>query len=244
MTGWDQVDRVEVLKNNQVVHRDFPVDRRVSASSWHEPVLVRLEYGWGPWPALGIGGVADWTIHVSVDGGELEALQPCFLSGPLEEGRRDRILNRTARGVTIQSFTGLRQQVDDYSQKAVVLKLRGTPATRLTLALDAPRKVSLTRTLGELAESNEPLFTDEFPHESALVNRVVFADNYRTSFSFVDRDEGAQADWYYVRVTQANGQMAWSSPIWVELIAGTSSPDVSKRCRPRPRCWAPRWPSP
>src|SRR5208282_782420 len=101
-------------------------------------------------------------------------------------------------GVTIQSFTGLRQQVDDYSQKAVVLKLRGTPATRLTFALEAPRKVSLTRTLGELAESNEPLFTADFPYESALVNRVVFEDNYRTSFSLSDTDAGREANWYYV----------------------------------------------
>ena len=31
MTGWDQVDRVEVLKNNRVIHRDFPMDRQVTA---------------------------------------------------------------------------------------------------------------------------------------------------------------------------------------------------------------------
>jgi hypothetical protein len=191
------------------------MDRQPTERSWERPVLVRFEYGWGPWPALGIGGVADWKINVSVEGGELEALQPCFLSGPLEEGRRDRLVNRTARGVTIESFTALRQQVDDYSQKAVVLRLRGTPATKLTFALDAPRKVSLTRTLSQLAESNEPLFTADFPHESALVNRVVFEDNYRTSFSISDTDTGRETNWYYIRVTQANGQMAWSSPIWV-----------------------------
>ncbi len=216
VSGWDQVDRVEVLKNNEVVHRDFPMDRRISARSWNEPMLVRFEYGWGPWPALGIGGVADWSIRASVEHGEIDGLQPCFLSGPFEEGRRDRIVERTRQTVRVSSFTGLRQQVEDYSQKAIVLRLRGSAETRLTFALDAPRKVSLSRTLRELAKSNEPLFTDEFPHESAMVNRVVFADHYRTSFSFVDRDEGARADWYYVRVTQANGQMAWSSPIWVE----------------------------
>ena len=25
-----------------------------------------------------------------------------------------------------------------------------------------------------------------------------------------------RADWYYVRVTQEDGEMAWSSPIWIE----------------------------
>jgi hypothetical protein len=26
---------------------------------------------------------------------------------------------------------------------------------------------------------------------------------------------GAGEDWYYVRVEQKNGELAWSSPIWV-----------------------------
>ena len=34
-------------------------------------------------------------------------------------------------------------------------------------------------------------------------------------FSFVDNDPPSGETYYYVRVQQANGQMAWSSPIWV-----------------------------
>jgi uncharacterized protein DUF3604 len=215
VTGWDQVDRIEVLRNNEVIHRDFPMDRKPSARRWDAPVLVRFEYGWGPWTALGIGGVADWRINIQVEGGELEALQPCFLAGPLEEGRRDRILNRTRQGVTVVSFTARKQEVDDVSQKAVVLKLRGNAATKLTFSLEAPRKVALTQTLGQLAESSEALFTAGFPYESALVHRAVFEDNFRSSFSKQDVVRERGADWYYVRVAQANGQMAWSSPIWV-----------------------------
>jgi hypothetical protein len=216
VTGWDQVDRVEVLKNNYVVHRDFPMDRRQSSRSWERPVLVRFEYGWGPWAALGIGGVADWRVEIKVEGGELVDAQGCFLAGPLEEDRRDRITNRTKSGLTLVSYTALRQQVDDYSQKAVVLKILGTPSTKLMFSLDAPRKCSQSQTLGQLAESSEPLFTGEFPRESALIDRVVFEENYKTSFAFEDTGAPGELNWYYVRVAQANGQMAWSSPIWVE----------------------------
>jgi hypothetical protein len=80
-TGWDQIDRVEVLKNNRVVHRNFPMDRVTSASSWSAPVLLRFEYGWGPWPALGITRVCDWEFTLSIDGGTIEAVQPCFTPG-------------------------------------------------------------------------------------------------------------------------------------------------------------------
>jgi hypothetical protein len=116
----------------------------------------------------------------------------------------------------VQSFTALRQQIDDVSQKAVVLKVRGGPATRVTFALSAPKPVSLTQSLEQLADSGEALFTGKFPRESALVHRLVYEDHYRTSFTVRDTDDGRQANWYYARVIQANGQLAWSSPIWVE----------------------------
>ncbi len=57
--GWDAVDRIEVLKNNRVIHREFPIDREPTPQGWREPVVLRFEYGWGPWPALGWGGTAD-----------------------------------------------------------------------------------------------------------------------------------------------------------------------------------------
>ena len=34
-------------------------------------------------------------------------------------------------------------------------------------------------------------------------------------FTFVDTDEVNHGDYYYVRVRQQDGSMAWSSPIWV-----------------------------
>ncbi len=216
VTGWDEINRVEVLKNNRVIHRDFPSDRVVTDASWSEPVLIRFEYGWGPWPVLGMGRVCGWGVRFRLDGGELAGLQTCFQSGPLEEGRRDRILERDGRGFRLQSFTALRQQFEDISTKAVVLKVRGGPDTKLTLELDSPEKMGHTYSLRGLAESGETLFTGPFPKESALLHRLVFADHYRTEFTVEDDDGGSAVNWYYVRVIQANGQLAWSSPIWVE----------------------------
>ena len=61
----------------------------------------------------------------------------------------------------VQSFTALREQFEDISTKAVVLTLRGTSETRLTIALDKPSAKSLTFTLAELAESGEALILDQ-----------------------------------------------------------------------------------
>jgi hypothetical protein len=216
VTGWDQVDRVEVLKNNRVIHRDFPMDRETSPSSWSKPVLARFEYGWGPWPALGITRACDWDFTCRVENGRIEAVQPCFLPGPLEEERRDMVLDRTERSVRVRSFTALRQQIEDRSQKALVLKMHGGPDSKVTVTTELPTKQALSMTFRDLAESSEVLCTGEFPRESALLNRIVFSEHYESSFEVPDTGDGRQTDWYYVRVVQSNGQLAWSSPIWVE----------------------------
>ena len=216
VTGWDQLDRVELLKNNRVLHRNFPMDRPPTAEGWNQPVLVRLEYGWGPWAALGPSRVCDWDIRVAIDGGTLDAVQPCFSSAPLDEDRRDRIAARSERLLQVKSFTARRDQFEDNSTKAVVLKVRGGPKTRITVDLESPAKVSLSQTFQQLAESGEMLFTGDFPKESAMLHRLVFHDHYHTSFTVSDEDDGDGVNWYYVRAVQANGQLAWSSPIWVE----------------------------
>jgi hypothetical protein len=60
------------------------------------------------------------------------------------------------------------------------------------------------------------LFTGDFPKESAMLHRLVFHDHYQTSYHVQDIDDSAQRSWYYLRAVQANNQLAWSSPIWVE----------------------------
>lgn len=219
VTGWDQIDRVEILKNNRVLHRDFPMDREPGAERWDEPVLLRFEYGWGPWPALDMTRVCDWDFNIDIKNGVLESVQRCFQAGPLDESRRDKILECSDRHLRVQSFTALRQQFEDISTKAVVLKIRGGPDTRVKVSLNKPTNASVSQTFRQLADSNEMLFTGDFPKESAMLHRLVFADHYHTSYKLTDRDDGNGVNWYYLRVVQANNQYAWSSPIWVEAKA-------------------------
>ena len=76
--------------------------------------------------------------------------------------------------------------------------------------------MAITKSLGQLAESSDVKFTGPFTSESVLLPRITFAENYRTEFEFTDRHKTDKTDWYYVRVVQSNGSLAWSSPIWVE----------------------------
>lgn len=83
------------------------------------------------------------------------------------------------------------------------------------LELTKPVKMSL-RKLAELAGNNEIEFTGPFTLESSIVHRPVTPDLFRAHVGFSDPGKRGQTDWYYVDVTQTNGQKAWSSPIWME----------------------------
>ncbi len=59
MHGWDAIERVEIVGTNQVIHWAFAIDRESATQGGYESVLVRFEYSWGPWPALGVVGTCD-----------------------------------------------------------------------------------------------------------------------------------------------------------------------------------------
>jgi hypothetical protein len=214
--GWHQISAVEIWKNNRILHRNFPIDRRPGRASWEKPVIVWFEYGWGPWSALEMAGVADWDVRFEIENGKFEALQPAFQSGPFDESRRDKILEVTPESVRLQSYTARQQQFEDHAHKGLALKLTGSPETRLQIKTTSPSKNTWTVTLADLVDRNRVLATGPYPKETALVQRLIFHEHYATQFDAQDEDDGKEVSWYYVRVRQANHQYAWSSPIWVE----------------------------
>lgn len=107
----------------------------------------------------------------------------------------------------------MRRQGDDDSQKAVVLRLRAGAAAKLRVACEKPSRRELAVDPGRLAESNQMLFTGPFPLESAMLHRVVFAGHCASAVTIDDTGRGDRVGWHSVRVAQANGGMAWSSPL-------------------------------
>lgn len=214
--GEDEVERVDVIKNGRVMHRHFPEDHITPSTRWPGEVLCRLEFGWGPWAALGRPRICDWDVTASVRGGELVAVTPCFQSGPFDEQRRNRIVSRSRDECRFQMYSSRPDAFEERATNAVVLHIRGERSTALDLELKAPAKVSFRKTLGELAVNNEIEFTGPFTAESFLVHRLVTPNLFRAQFRISDRGARGRTDCYYVRVTQKNGQMAWCSPMWVE----------------------------
>jgi hypothetical protein len=66
----------------------------------------------------------------------------------------------------------------------------------------------------EVVKNNQVMYAE--PGEGKLLKR----------FAAVDETPAAPGDYYYLRVTLVDGEQAWSSPVWVEMPAvTTTSPD-------------------
>ena len=217
--GKDVIDRVEVLRNNEVIYRNHPIDRKVGASSWKQPVLCRIEFGWGPWGDLNMARICDWRFKVIVKDGRILSTTPCFQSGPFDEERRNRITTVDDRSCEVVSYTSRVQAYEEKATNSIILAVQGSPDTMLEIAVIQPTSVTITKSLKQLAQSSDAVFTGPFTSESILLHRAVFAENYGTEIEFVDERQTDKTDWYYVRVVQSNGSLAWSSPVWVKAGA-------------------------
>jgi len=213
--GKSVIDRVEVLRNNRVIHRDHPVDRVTDRDSWKKPVMCRIEYGWGSGGAVREENIFDWEFSVGIENGEILEATPCFQSGPFDEDRRDTLSRAGENRYTVQSYTSRSNAYEERATKGVILKLNATPETQLTVDIGQPVRKQVSKSMGELAESSDVAFTGEFTSPSMLFHRITFAEHYETAFEVEDNRKPIADDWYYVRVQQSNGSLAWSSPIWV-----------------------------
>jgi len=211
----DEIAQVEVVKNGRVVHRQhvptiLPCDPFEAGRA-----KLRVQWGWGPWAALDMARTAQWEGEVTLTGGRILKATPCFQSGPYEEDFRDRLNSVEADRVRFASFTSRRDALGEDPTKGLILEVEGTGDTRVKIRGDRPGPFVIERTLSELMKASASCFTGPFTSESILAHRLLTPASYGLQFAWSDPEPRGSADYYMIRVTQSNGHMAWSSPIWV-----------------------------
>jgi hypothetical protein len=115
------------------------------------------------------------------------------------------------------------QAYEENATNSIILKVQGSPKTELAITLTQPVHKTITKSLKQLAQSSDTEITGPFTSESILLHRLAFAEKYRAEFDFTDEHEPKGTDWYYVRVVQTNGSIAWSSPIWLGPVSAPAT---------------------
>ncbi|MGD9494735.1 MAG: DUF3604 domain-containing protein [Armatimonadota bacterium] len=212
--GWDELALVELIRNGEPIARAFG-RQQPAREPWPGRVRCRVRYGWGPWATLEMPRTCDWRMRLSLEGAVIRRAVPAWQSGPYEEHRRDRVLVRGERQCAWQSYTSRAGCFAEDPSKAMLFEINGSASALARLEVTEPAPRSVERTLGELACCSVTEFVGPFTSENVQIERLVLPASYEASIEVADEGSGAGSDWYYVRVTQANGQMAWSSPVWV-----------------------------
>lgn len=215
--GGDRIDRLEVVKNNRVLHRAFPPGTFGPSATTYK---VRVEWGWGDKDEY-----VNWAGRLRVAGGGIASVEPCFNGDP--------VLAPSAEGVevsddTIHEFQRGGESSVHWSSRtrgnphpmmrgtsALIVEITGDPRTRLEFDVNGR---SFGYTLESLIEGSRSQSMRGWRSETVLVHRAVAEAELLIAGEFEDAAGGgddARADFYYLRVAQENGQWAWSSPIWV-----------------------------
>ncbi|WP_051953829.1 DUF3604 domain-containing protein [Xenophilus azovorans] len=211
----DEIDLVELVVDGEVVERFWP--RKPSDAAALDDggaVLVRYEWGWGPWGELGLDRVTDWQQHIGIHGGRLLRVDKCLGGGPFDEDRRHRI-TREDNGVGIQSHTSRRNAFADVATHAVVMQIEGNAATELTIDIRQPAVLAHRVRMGDLLRGSANFHAGPYGAESFQFHRAVTPSDYRMHIDLALPGR-TLARYAYLRVRQLNGQLAWTSPFFID----------------------------
>ena len=228
------LDRIEILRNNRVVYT------HCHSGTWDVPVgegpvraKVKVECGWGPTPQYNFAAPPKhWNGELLLSGGRILSVEPCFTNW---DQKLEPLLARSCR---FHLTTGPRElRLNPSSRQALIFEVEAPlrapmaletdgwqKSTNLSEALEGSQVVGLVeqaraqiseRFLLRPEEIENP---DTFWHNAykVKIHTAIPEDGYTAEVEWVDENPDPGTNWYYVRVSELNGQMAWSSPIWVE----------------------------
>ena len=231
--GCDAVDRIELLRNNRVIAT------HCHNGAWDLPrnsetvrCKLRVEAGWGPDRQLVRNyGPRRWQGQIDIPQGRVVSAEKCWTC----PGQRV-----DAAGASSCAFDFTTPQMGIAGRlpnQANIFELEGKPSDAVVLTIEGKR---VEMTLEEaMSQSRIIHFMDEaeryirenfdidpgalprrdriyYTGHKVKLHRAVPDAGLNAALAFEDTHPPDGVNHYRVRVTQRNGQMAWSSPVWVE----------------------------
>ena len=233
VVGSHAVDRIELIHNNIVADtycHGGRWERDTAATRWK----FRFVAGWGPSVNYGFDPSTTWPwdCTLEIEGGDLTGVEKCFSKiyqkvSRVEPHRCEWHLETASRNPPKPH--GMTQ--------GLVFEIDGPPETRLHIEAEGQtigvgigelmRGAKLYPMLEESRKRCADTFgidpdeienPDRYFHNARKIklHRAVPESAWKVKHTFGDLQLEPGANWFYVRVTQTNGQMAWSSPVWID----------------------------
>jgi hypothetical protein len=191
--GYAELARVDLLRNGELVHSVVP---ELDLPPGWIAVPLRLEWGMNPSPT-------DWSGRLQVDGGEV--LRTPYWSPEVQEVGQTSVCWAAAT----QSFGG--GGIYGPTRGGIELTVVGPPDAMVRVDSGGGKvsaDLATATTMSTRAQSSGRLRLQ--PGVGGL--STLGGSQLRLRWT----DERAEPAWYYARVYLVDGEMAWSSPIWVD----------------------------
>jgi len=210
----DFLDRVELVKNAKVIR--FFTDNGKCTRAGRGKVKIRLEWGWG-FKDTG----TKWRGKAKIENGSIISAEPCFRGRPvLAPGRGQapdkplphEIHSLDKTSCIWSSFTFRNPTNLHPSTQSVVLKLDTAKNSRLRIETNGIKEEI---PISSLLRGSVSLYAGEHISNAVLVHRAVPESRYLFDIQMIDDGPEREIDYYYLRVSQKNGQWAWVTPVWI-----------------------------
>lgn len=223
------LDRIELIHNGVVATTYCHRGKWERGERGQGRYKVLMECGWGPAPEYGFTHVGVvWEGNVRVERGSLRSVQPRFFGFGqrywLEDDTRCSFTLNTTRQDSAHAVQGLILEVEgdldtrlalDIKGAKKQLRLRDLSDATLLVPLVEESEERIEKVFGVKREDNEN--PDVFYHNARKIrlNPAYPRESYTAVVKFRDLPVAEGNNYYYVRATQIDGQVAWSSPVWV-----------------------------
>lgn len=233
ITGCDAIDRIELLRNNNVIATHCHQGTWQKPASGNIRAKIRYEYGWGPSP-FKIDPTAipaqNWQGRLKVKGGIISGVERYFTRW----GQRIEKVSDNEISFDFTCKPDIEHGIP--VNQSVLVEIEGNPET--VLELDGEKlhdTCSLAEAMNQSKMIYSPEWTGEFIKEKYGIgwkdverhdnwyyfankikrHRAIPEAGYRKTWKIENLENVRPAN-YRIRVEQRNGQKAWSSPIWAE----------------------------
>jgi hypothetical protein len=208
--GGDAIDSIDVLHNNQVIHRECPLNKPGRESVFK----VYLELGWGE-----RNEDTQWEVDFQIQDGELIDIEPRF-RGYGSQGTPDSntyaYSTWALKGhnhVHFATRTRRNPSLHTPATEGMSFEIEGGPETIISLDVNGQK---YEHSLVEILSGNRTHYLGGFVSPAICLHRAIPKSEYQHTFYFTHQTFSSQQDWYTIRVRQKNDQWAWSSPIWIK----------------------------
>jgi len=227
--GSDAIDRIELLRNNRVIAT------HCHNGTWEIPkgkervrCMFRVEAGWGSMPDK---PPREWECSIEVPDGRIVSVERCWRNpGQYVDKPGGQRCN----------FGFLTKQRGPLSE-ATLFELEGRPSDRVNLSIDGrflfftleeamqrSRVVFFREEVEDYIRKEHNIDPETLPRDDPLyflsnkvkLHRAIPEAGYNAEFVHIDEAPPPGTNFYRARVTQRNGDLAWSSPVWVDTASG------------------------